>query len=65
VLAAATDPGAHPPALAANRLAPGNNVFANVLALLGDCFAFVDDLVGVVSGGAPDSAAAMAPAWML
>src|SRR5712692_9379928 len=64
VLAAAADPRAHMPAVTAHRLALSDNIFADVLALLGDCFAFVDDLVGSVNGCAPDSAAAMAPASM-
>src|SRR5438477_3899189 len=61
VLAAATDPGAHALAAAANRLAFGDHVFAYVLALLSDCFALVDDLVLSVNGGPPDSTAAMTP----
>jgi hypothetical protein len=65
VLAATTDPGAHMLAAAASRLALGNNVFADVFALLGDSFALVDDLVGSVNDGVPGStAAAMAPASM-
>src|SRR6266513_1085606 len=64
MLAAATDPGAHLPAAAANRLAFGHYVLADVLARLGDCFAFVDDLVGSFGGGPPDAPAAMSPAWM-